>query len=103
MPDVRAADLHHLASDLLCAVGTEPSAAEIVADSLIDANLAGHDSHGVLRLPAYLAGARQGHVVPTAVPSLLSQSGATAIVGTAPTGRVPTSTPSSSPICSRTS
>src|SRR5215216_4931830 len=68
MPDVHAADLHRLASDLLCAVGTERGTAEIVADSLVDANLAGHDSHGVLRLPAYLAGARQGHVVPTAVP-----------------------------------
>ena len=83
MPDVDPAVLHRLASDLLCAVGTDPAAARIVADSLVDANLAGHDSHGVLRLPAYLAGARQGHVVPTAVPSLLSQSGATAIVDAA--------------------
>ena len=64
MPDVHAAILHRLASDLLCTVGTEPAVAKIVADSLIDANLAGHDSHGVLRLPAYLAGAKQGHVVP---------------------------------------
>src|SRR5215210_6721187 len=83
MPDIHAAELHRLASDLLRAVGTEQGAAKIVADSLIDANLAGHDSHGVLRLPAYLAGVRQGHVVPTAVPSLLSESGATAIVDAA--------------------
>ena len=83
MPDVQAAGLHRFASDLLCAVGTDLSAAEIIADSLIDANLAGHDSHGVLRLPAYLAGARQDHVVPAAVPKLLSRSGATAIVDAA--------------------
>ena len=83
MPDVQAADLHRLARDLLCAVGTEPSAAEIIADSLIDANLAGHDSHGVLRLPAYLEGAQLGYVLPTAVPKLLSHSGATAIVDAA--------------------
>ena len=83
MPDVHAAILHRLASDLLCTVGTAPAVAKIVADSLIDANLAGHDSHGVLRLPAYLAGAKQGHVVPAAVPKLLSQSGATAIVDAA--------------------
>jgi LDH2 family malate/lactate/ureidoglycolate dehydrogenase len=83
MPDVQAADLHRLASDLLCAVGTDPAAAQIIADSLVDANLAGHDSHGVLRLPAYLAGARQGHVDPAAVPRLLSRSGATAIVDAA--------------------
>src|SRR5215208_403708 len=83
MPDIDAAELHQLANDLLRAVGTKRGTAEIVADSLVDANLAGHDSHGVLRLPAYLAGARQGHVVPTAVPSLLSQSGATAIIDAA--------------------
>ncbi len=83
MPDVHAAVLHRFASDLLCAVGTQQGAAEIIADSLVDANLAGHDSHGVLRLPAYLAGARQGHVLPTAVPRLVSQSEATAIVDAA--------------------
>ena len=83
MPDVQAAALHRLARDLLCAIGTDPDPAKIIADSLVDANLAGHDSHGVLRLPAYLAGARQGHVVPTAVPTLHSRSGATAIVDAA--------------------
>lgn len=80
MPDVQAPVLHRLARELLCAVGTASEAAQIVADSLVNANLAGHDSHGVLRLPAYLDGARQGHVVPNAVPTLLSESGATAIV-----------------------
>lgn len=80
MPDVNAPVLHRLASELLCAVGTDPTAAQVIADSLIDANLAGHDSHGVLRLPAYLEGARQGHVATSAVPKLLSVSGATAIV-----------------------
>ena len=80
MPDVQASVLHRLASELLCAVGTAPAAAQVVADSLIHANLAGHDSHGVLRLPGYLEGAHQGHVIPSAVPKLLSVSGATAIV-----------------------
>jgi LDH2 family malate/lactate/ureidoglycolate dehydrogenase len=83
MPDIAASVLHHLACDLLGAVGTEPETARIVADSLICANLAGHDSHGVLRLPAYLAGARQGHVQPRATAELLSVSGATAIVDAA--------------------
>ncbi len=80
MPDIHAPALHRLASELLCAVGTERATAHIVADSLINANLAGHDSHGVLRLPSYLAGASQGHVQPGAVATLASESGATAIV-----------------------
>ena len=80
MPDVQATDLHRLARELLCATGTGAEAAQVIADSLVNANLAGHDSHGVLRLPAYLEGARQGHVNPGAIPRLLSKSGATAIV-----------------------
>jgi LDH2 family malate/lactate/ureidoglycolate dehydrogenase len=83
MPDVAASTLHRLACDLLRTVGTDPESARTVADSLINANLAGHDSHGVLRLPAYLNGVRQGHLNPAAAPSLLSVSGATAIVDAA--------------------
>jgi LDH2 family malate/lactate/ureidoglycolate dehydrogenase len=80
MPSLAPATLHRLACDLLSAAGTPPDAAGIVADSLINANLAGHDSHGVLRLNSYLQGVRNGHVLPEATPCLVSQSGATAIV-----------------------
>jgi LDH2 family malate/lactate/ureidoglycolate dehydrogenase len=80
MPDLAPARLHHFVSELLCAAGTPPETALIVADSLINANLAGHDSHGVLRLNSYLASVKNGQVLPTAVPELVSRSGATAIV-----------------------
>ncbi len=80
MPDVSPDMLRTLARQLLLAVDTAPEAASIVADSLVNANLAGHDSHGVLRLPGYLAGVELGHVRPTATPRLVSESGATAIV-----------------------
>ena len=46
--------LRGIASELLEAAGTSPTNARLIGDSLIDANLAGHDSHGILRLPAYL-------------------------------------------------
>ena len=80
MPDVTAGALHRLACSLLVAAGAQPDSAAIVADSLLDANLSGHDSHGVLRLAGYLAGVRAGHVDPGAPPVLESTSGATAIV-----------------------
>lgn len=80
MPDIAVETLHRLAVDLLESVGTTPETAEIVANSLTNANLAGHDSHGVLRLPSYLEGVRQGHIDPTAAAHLVSASGATAIV-----------------------
>ena len=36
----------------------------MVGDSLVDANLAGHDSHGVLRLVGYVNSVRNGDVRP---------------------------------------
>ena len=38
----------------------------MVAESLVDANLAGHDSHGVIRIPSYVASVRSGQVKPAA-------------------------------------
>ena len=43
-------DLIALAAAILVAAGTSPEHAEVVARSLVEANVAGHDSHGVLRL-----------------------------------------------------
>jgi LDH2 family malate/lactate/ureidoglycolate dehydrogenase len=80
MPEVAAGDLHRFARSLLVSAGAREESAEIVADSLLDANLAGHDSHGVLRLAGYLAGIHAGHVATGATATLDSASGATAIV-----------------------
>jgi len=44
------AELRRLSQSILEAVGTPEDLASIVAASLVDANLAGHDSHGVIRL-----------------------------------------------------
>jgi uncharacterized oxidoreductase len=62
MPNIAAADLGRLATDLIVAVGTPDDLAASVSNSLIGSNLAGHDSHGVLRLPGYLTAARAGDV-----------------------------------------
>jgi len=52
----------HIAADALadfCAevferVGCSPEEARRVAASLVEANLTGHDSHGVIRMPRYV-------------------------------------------------
>jgi hydroxycarboxylate dehydrogenase B len=51
-----------------------------VAEGLRDANLAGHDSHGLVRLPQYLERARDGTVDPTARAEVVRRRGATACV-----------------------
>jgi LDH2 family malate/lactate/ureidoglycolate dehydrogenase len=55
----------------------------VVGDSLVEANLVGHDSHGIMRLMQYLAAVRQGQVQPAARPVLLSQTQTTARVDAA--------------------
>ena len=68
MPNFAPADLHALALASLLAVGTSPEGAAMVADSLIEGNLTGHDSHGVIRLPLYIQDAGEGLVQAAAIP-----------------------------------
>ncbi len=49
---------------LLGAAGCLPDEAQAVAANLVDANLSGHDSHGVGRTPRYVEMIREGLVVP---------------------------------------
>ena len=47
-------ELHRVHEDVLKAVGTPDDIATIVADILVGAHLAGHDSHGIQHLPRYV-------------------------------------------------
>jgi len=82
MPNIAPADLKKFATDLLIAGGVGPEEAALVGDSLVDANLRGHDSHGVMRIPFYLDTLRKGEVVAGApftvikeTPSIISVDG----------------------------
>ncbi|MDQ2682061.1 MAG: Ldh family oxidoreductase [Chloroflexota bacterium] len=80
MPTVPAADLRILMRELLTAAGTPPDVATMVGDSLVDSNLAGHDSHGVIRILHYLEVAAKGEVDPAAEPEIVREHGATVTV-----------------------
>jgi hydroxycarboxylate dehydrogenase B len=54
VPTLAADRLVSFARDLFVAGGIVPDEAQVIAASLVDANLAGHDSHGVIRIPQYL-------------------------------------------------
>jgi ureidoglycolate dehydrogenase (NAD+) len=56
--------LRRFVIDLLAAAGLPQSDAGLVADSLVESNLRGIDSHGVARLPHYLNRIRHGSVNP---------------------------------------
>jgi uncharacterized oxidoreductase len=60
-----AADrLRQLAATILAAAGSSAGEADKVAQKLVGANLAGHDSHGVIRVPQYVGQVRDGTIVP---------------------------------------
>lgn len=80
MPTVSAADLRVLMHELLTAAGTPADVATLVGDSLVDANLAGHDSHGVMRVLHYLDMVACGELDPAAEPEVIREHGATATV-----------------------
>lgn len=80
MPNVPAEDLRRLAVGLLQGVGARPEDAAYVADSLIEANLTGHDSHGVIRLLHYCEWCGEGSIDPTAEPTIVARRGATALL-----------------------
>lgn len=48
--------------------------ARLITNLLIKANLAGHDSHGVIRIPSYVEGVRGGHIRPNARVQLLEET-----------------------------
>src|SRR4051812_19111706 len=72
--------LHRVATALFKAVGTPDDVTTTVVDILIESNLAGHDSHGVQLIPGYVAGAREGKIVPDARPTIVEETATTALV-----------------------
>lgn len=76
MPLVSAQPLRDLVLAILQSSGSAPDEAGVVADHLVDANLTGHDSHGVAMLPLYLGSARRGGLFFNRQPRLVNDSGA---------------------------
>ncbi len=64
MPVLNSEQLFELASSILSAAGTPPEDAAVVAAELRDANLVGHDSHGVMRLVQYVQMMEEGFITP---------------------------------------
>lgn len=68
----------------LCAVyqgaGSNEAEARCIASRLVDSNLKGHDSHGVIRTRRYVEWARDGVQVPNRTIEILSDTGTIAII-----------------------
>jgi len=77
---VRADRLVALVAAVMEGAGSASAEAATIARRLVDSNLAGHDSHGVIRVGKYLDWVREGNLRPNAKPEVIFDSGAVAIV-----------------------
>jgi uncharacterized oxidoreductase len=80
MPRVSAQELRAIAEKIFAALRVPPDEAAWVAELLVRANLAGHDSHGVIRIPQYAQAIRAAQVQPGAPFEVVHESPATALV-----------------------
>lgn len=80
MPTFSADALVSMTGAILESVGTPISIARRVATVLINANLTGHDSHGIIRLPGYLEQVDQKQIEAGNEPRIVRETPATAVL-----------------------
>jgi len=79
MPTIHSTELRKFIADTFTAAGALPAEGRIVSDALVDANLAGHDSHGVMRAPFYIRWMEQGLMTPGAKLRLVTETESLAV------------------------
>jgi hydroxycarboxylate dehydrogenase B len=80
MPTIASPGLRALSRASFVAAGSDEREASLVADQLVEANLTGHDSHGVGLLPIYLQCSRDGRLAPNRHAELASARGPVLII-----------------------
>lgn len=79
-PPIAAAALGDFATAVYARAGVPDADARLLADSLVQADLWGHQSHGVLRLGWYLARLRAGSMQAQTTPEFVMDGGAVAVI-----------------------
>src|SRR5207245_1341132 len=72
--------LQEITASIFHAAGCSAAEAARIADHLVEANLAGHDSHGVIRISAYLRWLKEGKVLPDRTLQIAFENDAIAVV-----------------------
>ncbi len=80
MRTVPAAKLVDLTAAIMEGSGSQAGEARTIARRLVDSNLVGHDSHGVLRVGKYLEWVRTGWLKPNTPPEIVFENDTLAIV-----------------------
>ncbi len=80
MPLVHADKLETLARQIFAALGAPEEDARWIATLLVRANLRGHDSHGVIRIPQYAGAVKRGEINPKPAIRVVQETLTTALV-----------------------
>ena len=64
MPVFTPEELIGIGSEIFVAAGVSIDAARTVTEQLVESNLDGHDSHGIIRLPQYIGTIEKGEINP---------------------------------------
>ena len=78
MPIVNNNLIYKIALGLFSKMGAPKENATTLAQHLTDANLAGHDSHGIIRTMQYIKEIDEGTLNPRAQPEIVQEAGGSA-------------------------
>ncbi len=73
-------ELRNFVADVVRAAGSKGDEPQLVADNLVEANLAGHDSHGVGMLPTYMEAVLSGELLPNQHAEVVTDHGAMVVI-----------------------
>ncbi len=77
---IQADPLRRLTAEVFTAAGCSAEEGGCIAQHLVEANLTGHDSHGVIRIPRYLMWMRDGTLVPGRTIAVVTENQVMAVV-----------------------
>lgn len=80
MPNFTPEQLKRLAANIFEAASVPHEEARIISEHLVDANLVGHDSHGVIRIPQYIKRLKDGDIQPSAEMEIARETPSHAVI-----------------------
>ena len=80
MPIFTKEKIVNICTDIIEAAGMSRQNAKLIAELLAEANSTGHDSHGIIRVPQYLAAIENNDILTNSNVNILRESPLTAIV-----------------------
>ena len=80
MPICTVEELTQTCLEIFRILGVSDAEAEVVTRSMVDANLVGHDSHGVIDLQKYVQGIEKAWIQPGAIVEVKRESPSMAVL-----------------------